>query len=109
MRLAIIGSRGLTVDNIEEYIPDGVDEIVSGGAKGVDLCAKEYAVKNNIKYTEFKPQYDRFGRVAPIKRNDEIINYADGVLAFWDLKSKGTQYTVKKAQSLGKSVTLIII
>ena len=109
MKLAIIGSRGIMVEDIERYLPDGVDEIVSGGAKGADLCAKEYAEKNCIKYTEFLPDYNRYGRAAPIKRNDEIINYADEIIAFWDGASKGTQYTVKKAQKIGKNVTVIIL
>ena len=109
MKLAIIGSRGIIVEDIEQYLPDGVDEIVSGGAKGADLCAKEYAKKNDIKYTEFLPDYNRYGRAAPIKRNDEIINYADEIIAFWDGASKGTQYTVKRAQKLGKKVTVIIL
>ena len=109
MKLAIIGSRGIIVEDIERYLPDGVDEIVSGGAKGVDLCAKEYAKKNDIKYTEFLPDYNRYGRAAPIKRNDEIINYSDEIVAFWDGASKGTQYTVKKAQKIGKNVTVIIL
>ena len=109
MKLAIIGSRGIIVEDIERYLPDGVDEIVSGGAKGADLCAKEYAVSKFIKYTEFLPDYNRYGRAAPIKRNDEIINYADEIIAFWDGASKGTQYTVKRAQKLGKRVTVIIL
>ena len=109
MKLAIIGSRGILVENIEKYLPNDVDEIVSGGAKGVDLCAKEYAKKNDLKYTEFLPDYNRYGRAAPIKRNDEIINYSDEIVAFWDGASKGTQYTVKRAQKLGKRVTVIIL
>ena len=109
MKLAVIGSRGIIVEDIERYLPDGIDEIVSGGARGADLCAKEYAKKNDIKYTEFLPDYNRYGRAAPIKRNDEIINYADEIIAFWDGASKGTQYTVKRAQKLGKKVTVIII
>ena len=33
MKLAIIGSRGLWVENLGDYLPPGVTEIVSGGAK----------------------------------------------------------------------------
>ena len=33
MRVAVIGSRGLTVPDLERYLPDGVSEIVSGGAR----------------------------------------------------------------------------
>ena len=34
MKVAVIGSRSLTVQNLEKYLPQGVTEIVSGGAKG---------------------------------------------------------------------------
>ena len=55
MKLAIIGSRDITDVDIEKYIPDGVTEIVSGGAKGIDTLAKQYAIDNNIKYVVFAP------------------------------------------------------
>lgn len=43
MKVAVIGSRGLTVCHLEKYLPEGTAEIVSGGAKGVDTCARAYA------------------------------------------------------------------
>lgn len=43
MKVAVIGSRGLTVCHLEKYLPEGTTEIVSGGAKGVDTCARAYA------------------------------------------------------------------
>ena len=52
MKLEIVGSRKLTHINIDEYIPDGVDEIVSGGAVGVDAPAGEYADRKGIVHTE---------------------------------------------------------
>ena len=94
MRVAVIGSRGITVENLQDYLPEGTTEIISGGSKGVDTCAREYAVANNIPLTEFKPEYDRYGRGAPLKRNITIIENADIVLAFWDGKSRGTKYVI---------------
>ena len=44
MKIAVVGSRNMTIKNINKYIP-ACDEIVSGGAKGVDSCAAEYAKK----------------------------------------------------------------
>ena len=41
MKMAIIGSRGLTVQNLSQYLPEGITQIISGGAKGIDTCAKE--------------------------------------------------------------------
>ncbi len=43
MKVAIIGSRGLQVNNLEKYLPSNISEIVSGGAKGIDCCAAKYA------------------------------------------------------------------
>lgn len=75
MKIAVIGSRSLVVNNLEKYLPKDVDEIVSGGAIGIDRCAKEYAIRNNITLREFLPEYNKFGRSAPLKRNIEIIEY----------------------------------
>lgn len=75
MKIAVIGSRSLVVNNLEKYLPKDVDEIVSGGAIGIDRCAKEYAIRNNITLREFLPEHNKFGRSAPLKRNIEIIEY----------------------------------
>ena len=84
MKLAVIGSRNLKSIEIGRYIPDETDEIVSGGALGVDSLASEYARSVGIKLTEFLPDYERYGRGAPILRNKKIVDYADKILAFWD-------------------------
>lgn len=94
MKVAIIGSRNLGVIGLENFLPKNVTEIVSGGARGVDTCAREYAQAHGIQLTEFLPDYTRYGRSAPLKRNLEIIAYADLVLAFWDGKSRGTKYVI---------------
>ena len=102
MKVAVIGSRELWVNDLEKYLPENTTEIVSGGARGVDTCAKNYAVRNNIKLTEFLPEYDKYGKIAPLLRNNEIIEYADMVLAFWDGKSRGTYYVINKCKELNK-------
>mgnify|MGYP003298868757 CR=1 FL=1 len=60
MKLAIIGSRTLWISNLQEYIPDNVTEIVSGGAKGVDRQATAFAKEHHIPLTEFLPISARF-------------------------------------------------
>ena len=109
MKLAIVGSRGLNISNIGDYIPRGVDEIVSGGAKGIDLCAAEYARANGIKLTEFLPEYSRYRLAAPLKRNEKIADYADEALVFWDGFSKGTKHTVDVFNKLKKPVVVVVI
>ena len=94
MRVAVIGSRGLMVDDLGKYLPNETTEIVSGGARGIDACAREYALRHGLKLTEYLPEYDRYGRSAPLKRNIKIIENADLVLAFWDGMSRGTKYVI---------------
>ncbi|MEG1235059.1 MAG: hypothetical protein RSB80_08975 [Anaerovoracaceae bacterium] len=98
MRVAIIGSRSLTVTNLEAYLPADVTEIISGGARGIDTSACEYAKAHGIKLTEYLPEYKRYGHAAPIKRNVTIISHADLVLAFWDGRSRGTAFVIEECR-----------
>ena len=108
MKIAVIGSRNLTVTDLKKYLPENIDEIVSGGAKGIDTCAKTYVQNNNIKLTEFLPDYDKYGKSAPLKRNDLIIEYSDMVLAFWDGKSRGTKYVIDCCKKNNKKIIVYL-
>lgn len=109
MKVAVIGSRGILLDNLNGYMPEGVSEIVSGGARGVDSCAAKYAKQYNMKITEFLPNYQLFGRVAPIKRNEQIVDYADMVVALWDGVSRGTKSVIDMCSKKGKRCDVFII
>lgn len=109
MRAAVIGSRNLLVDNIESYIPEEVTEIISGGAKGIDECAKDFALKNGVKLKIYLPEYNKYGKAAPLKRNFAIIEEADIVIALWDGKSKGTKNAINIAEKLNKPLKIYII
>ena len=60
----------------------------------MDFSAREYAQRHGLKLTEYLPEYSRYGRSAPLKRNITIIENADLVLAFWDGTSRGTKYVI---------------
>lgn len=107
MKIAIVGSRSVTISDIGKYL-SGCDEIVSGGAKGVDSCAAEYAKKNGLKLTEFLPQYELYGRAAPIIRNKQIVDYADKLVIFWDGESKGTRSVIEYAKKTGKEYNVFV-
>ena len=109
MKLAIFGSRTLVTIDLSEYIPDGVNEIVSGGARGIDQAARAFAHEHGLLLTEFLPEYARYGRAAPLKRNQSIADYADEGIAFWDGKSRGTADTIRRFERLGKRMTVILI
>ncbi len=101
MKVAIIGSRSLVVADLEKYLPMDIQQIISGGAIGVDSSARTYALKNNIPLIEFIPDYKRYGKKAPLVRNVLIVKEADLVLAFWDGRSTGTIHTLKKCKEMG--------
>lgn len=107
MKIAIIGSRGLKLTNFEDYLDEKVSEIVSGGAKGIDECARKYANEKGIPCIEFLPEYNKYGRYAPLKRNIDIIEYADVVLAFWDGRSKGTAHVIRECEKRNKPLKII--
>ena len=93
MVVAVIGSRecgNISEKDIIKYLPYECLEIVSGGAKGIDTLAKKAAKILNVPCKEILPDYKKFSRRAPLVRNEEIVKSVDFVLAFWDLKSRGT-------------------
>lgn len=106
MKVAVVGSRNISTVDLDAFLPISTTEIVSGAARGVDACARRYARAHHIQLTEFFPDYDTYGRTAPLRRNDEIVNYADLVLAFWDGASRGTQYVIRRCREEGKPVRI---
>ena len=106
MKVAVICSRSITSYPLDEVIPADTEEIISGGARGIDTLAREYAQAHGIPCTEIRPDYARYGKGAPLRRNLEIIEKADLVIALWDGKSTGTAHTIRKCREIGKPVVI---
>lgn len=106
MKVAVIGSRDLYVADLSKYLPAETSEIVSGGARGIDSCAARYACDHGIRLKEFLPDYEQFGKRAPLLRNLEIIEYADLVLAFWDGASHGTRFVIENCKRTNTPVKI---
>ena len=102
MKVAVVGSRGLYIRDLGRYLPPGTSEIVSGGAAGVDTSARDYTIAHGLRLTEFRPDYARYGRSAPLRRNRQIVEYADLVLLFWDGSSHGTRHVLELCRALSK-------
>ena len=83
-----------------------ITEARTGGARGVD------AIGENVIKTEFwrtiellpaiKPDYARYKRGAPFKRNTENAEWCDIGLGIWDEESRGTKHSIQEAVRLGK-------
>ncbi len=107
MKLLIVGSRSITDFDLSLYIPATVDTVISGGASGIDSLAEKYADLYRLSKYILRPRYDLYGRAAPLKRNEQMVDMADAVLIIWDGRSKGTQYTLKYAKKKNKPITLV--
>jgi len=109
MKLAIIGSRNINNINLDDYIKEKPDLVISGGAKGIDTIAWAWAVDNHIEIEVIRPDYNKYGKGAPLKRNEIIVKKSDKVMAFWDGKSHGTKYVIDYANKIGKEIEVIKI
>jgi len=108
IKLLIAGSRSIKSFDLEPYINDDVELIISGGACGIDRIAEEYADKHKISKLILRPQYELYGKAAPLKRNEKMVDIADRILIIWDGISKGSRYTENYARNIGKSVTVVL-
>ena len=114
MKLAIVGGRDFDdyalLANIifSSLCPlDFIMEIISGGAKGADHLAENFAENNDIPLTVFPAEWDKYGKSAGFIRNQLIVDNCDMVLAFWDGQSRGTADTIEKAKKAKKPTFII--
>ena len=108
MKLIIAGGRDITNYSLvlsglaeSQFIPT---EIVSGMAPGVDTLAIQYATENNLPLKEFHANWSLYGRSAGPRRNRQMAEYADALLAIWDGKSRGTKNMIEEANKRNLSV-----
>lgn len=109
MKLLVAGSRSINSFDLSPYITSDIDTIISGGASGIDNIAEQYADSHRISKYIIRPRYELYGRGAPFKRNEQMVDAANAVLIIWDGKSKGTEYTLNYAKKMNKPVTLVKI
>lgn len=83
-----------------------ITEVVSGTARGADLLGEKWARNNGIPIKRFPADWDKHGKSAGYRRNEEMAQYADSLVALWDGESRGTAHMVKIARKAGLSVHL---
>jgi len=85
----------------------GITEIVSGTARGEDRLGEEYAKEKGIKVRRFPADWNKHGKAAGPIRNEEMAQYADSLIAFWDGASRGTGGMIELARKYGLEVTVV--
>lgn len=84
-------------------------QVVSGGARGVDTAAEAAArARRDLPEPKvFPADWDRLGKGAGAIRNEQIVDYAQTIVAFWDGVSPGTKNTIDLAAMRGKPFQVI--
>lgn len=85
-----------------------VDCIFSGGAKGADKLGERLAEEKGIRTSIFNANWDYHGKKAGIIRNEEMAEWGDALLAFWDGSSKGTKHMIDCATEAGLIVHVVM-
>ena len=93
------------LDQARAKHPDMV--LVHGGGPGVERIAAQWAERNGVHQVVCRPDWNRHGRAAPFRRNDELLNLLPkGIIAFPG--SGITDNLVEKAVQLGIPVARVI-
>jgi hypothetical protein len=103
MKTIIAGSRGISKFSTVErcIIASGfhITEVVSGTARGVDQLGEEWASCYQIPIKRFPADWNKYGKSAGYKRNVQMAEYANALIAIWDGESKGTKHMIDIAKN----------
>lgn len=107
----ICGSRNINMNYTDfyNYISNlqitNEDTIIEGCCpNSPDILAEEYAKNKNIPIKHYPGAPGKY-----LKRDREMIDECDVVIAFWNTKSKGTKYTIDYAKKQDKKILLFTI
>jgi YspA, cpYpsA-related SLOG family len=111
MKLIVAGSRTFTDYQrlCQVLAPDRhrITQIFTGGARGAELLGYRWAWKHAIRHQLFRADWERFGKSAGVRRNYQMAQAGDVLIAFWDGQSSDTAHMVQCMRQLGKPVVVI--
>jgi len=102
-KVIIAGSRGfsnykLLREKCNEYLREKRKIsniiIVSGHARGADKTGEKYAQDEGFDLEIYPANWNKFGKSAGFRRNEQMAEVADALIAFWDGKSHGTKHMI---------------
>ena len=111
MKLIIAGSRTVSSVELVSYVLDKdvaeISEVVSGVAVGGDTSGEYWALKHRIPVRRFHANWKKLGKSAGPIRNQEMGDYADAAIIFWDGASRGSMHMHRYMKKLGKPSRVI--
>lgn len=113
MRVIVAGSRQIMdLGLVEAAIKESgfeITEVISGGARGVDLLGELWAIRNSKEIKRFPANWDANGKAAGPIRNGLMAEYGEALVAVWDGTSPGTKDMIAKAQAKGLKVYVKVV
>jgi hypothetical protein len=114
MKIIVAGTRTFSdrkrIYDIIDNSKFDITEIVSGGSVGVDRVGERWAIDNNLSMRSVAGECKEYGiKIAPLKRNEMMAEYADGLIAIWVDKSFGTGHMIDCMKKLGKPIEIVEI
>jgi YspA, cpYpsA-related SLOG family len=111
MKLIIAGSRTFTDYPLlcQTLAPERprITQVITGGAHGADQLGYRWAWKHQVKHQLFRADWERFGKSAGVRRNHEMAQAGDMLVAFHVNNSPGTAHMIACMRALGKPVVVI--
>ena len=68
--------------------------IVSGNARGADSLGEKYVKDEGFDLEIYQAQWKKLGKQAGFRRNEQMAEVADALIAFWDGESHGTKHMI---------------
>ena len=116
MKLIVAGGRDFTDTNrmiaeLQKLVESGEitdsPELVCGMARGADMLAYSLWANNRMPIHNFPANWNKHGKSAGYKRNQEMGEFADAAVCFWDGNSKGTKHMIDIMNRLNKPVYVV--
>ena len=82
-------------------------QIISGTARGADSLGEQYATERGFKCIRMPADWDKYGKSAGYRRNEQMAESADALIAFWDGKSRGTMHMINIAHEKGLPTRIV--
>jgi hypothetical protein len=76
-------------------------------ARGADRLGALFAEEYHVPLHKFPADWEAHGKRAGFIRNDAMSKAADGLVAFWDKRSRGTAHMIQTMKKLGKFVHVV--
>ena len=115
-KVVIAGSRGfsnykLLKETCDKYLREKKKThnviVVSGHARGADSLGEKYASDEDLDLEIYPADWKKYGKSAGFRRNEQMADIADAVIAFWNGESHGTKHMIDIAEEKGLNVKVV--